>query len=131
MNFILYIKIVEQQEFVFENPLAVLQSEGVNADFLDLDNFSDPALLEHSYRALKEAGKICVVFDIRTEKDSARFLQIATYLADHAQKARVYIIGQDKVLCRLLPASEGFVEYIPAAGEAVAAIRSFIAGEVE
>ena len=103
MNFILYIKCTDQQDFSYSNPFYdTLKEEVKNADFLDLDNFSGNELIDYAIKAITEADKACVVFDFLSGNDSKRFLQLATYLADHPQKKYVFVNGNDNLISKLL-----------------------------
>lgn len=103
MNFILYIKCIDQQDFNYSNPFYdALKKEIKNADFLDLDNFSGTELIDYALKAMTEATKSCVVFDFLSGNDSKRFLSLATSIADHPKHKYVFINGTDPFLTKLL-----------------------------
>jgi hypothetical protein len=109
MNFILYIKCTEQQDFSYSNPFYdTLKEEIKNSDFLDLDNFSGNELIEFAIKAIREADKSCIVFDFLSGNDSKRFLSLATYIADHPQKKNIFINGTDTLISKLLFPQENF-----------------------
>jgi hypothetical protein len=109
MNFILYIKCTDQQDFSYSNPFyETLKGKIKNADFLDLDNFSEAELIDYALKAITEADKSCIVFDFQSGNDNKRFLPLATFLADHPKKKYVFLNGSDPFLNKLLFPQENF-----------------------
>jgi hypothetical protein len=109
MNFILYIKCKEQEDFSYSNSFFTsLKEEIKNADFLDLDNFSGSELIDYAVKAITEADKSCIVFDFLSNSDSKSFLPLATTLADNPQNKYIFIQGTDSIVSRLLFPQENF-----------------------
>ncbi len=109
MNFILYIKCTEKQEFSYSNPFFDgLKKEIPNADFLDLDNFSGQELIELTETALQKASKSVVFFEFMDGNSATKFLKLATFLADNPQGKLVFINGIETPIGKLLFPMEGF-----------------------
>jgi hypothetical protein len=108
MNFILHIKCTEQQEFNYSNPFLDQLKKEIEADFLDLDNFSEAYLIDQAGKALEIADKCAVFFDLGPGSDTKAFLKIATWLADHPEKSIVFVNGKEERISKLLFAQDGF-----------------------
>ncbi len=127
MNFILYIKCTEEQDFSYSNPFyELLEKEIPHADFLDLDNFSGQDLIDMAEKAIKSATKTCVLFNIRSTNSSKRFLKMATELADNPQSKMVFVNGKDEIISKILPVGERFCYHDLSLEEQVSLIRGFI-----
>jgi hypothetical protein len=126
MNFILYIKCTDLQDFNYSNPFYDrLKAEIPSSDILDMDNFSGQELIDASLKALKEAGKCSVVFDLQSENTSGRFLSLATYIADHPEKIRVFVNGTDKIVSKIIFPRENFSYHNLPKEELVNIIKEF------
>ncbi len=126
MNFILHIKCTEQQEFNYSNPILDTLKKEIKADFFDLDNFSDSYLIEQALVALGKAEKNCVLIELLPESNTKPFLKIATWLADHPEKNRVFVNGKDEWISKLLFPSEGFSYHNKTAKEQLECIEKFL-----
>lgn len=127
MNFILYVKRTEQEEFIYSNSfLQKLRQEISFADFLDLDNFSENELIEQACKAVELAEKCCVIFQLEKGADSKKFIRLATYLADHPEQKLVLVNGKDELISKLLFPQEHFVLYDLLEEEKIKNIRRFL-----
>lgn len=109
MNFILYIKCSEIEDFSYSNSfLELLKKEISDADFLDLDNFSGQELITKAIEGVKKAQKTFIVFDITSPNATQKFIGLATFLADHPNNKNVFINGKDELISKILFPSENF-----------------------
>lgn len=127
VNFILYIKCTKEQDFNYNNPLTQrLKKEIASADHLDLDNFSEPYLIDQACKAMETCERVCVVFNLAPESNTKPFLRLATWLADHPEKSLVFVNGKDELISKLLFAQEGFCYYDLEEKKSVEMIRKFL-----
>lgn len=127
MNFILYIKCTEQEDFSYSNSfLETLRSEIPAADFLDLDNFSEHELIERACKAVELAEKSCLIFQLEKGADAKKFIRLATYLADYPERKLVLVNGKDGVISKLLFPSENSVLHNLPEEEQLILIKKFL-----
>ncbi len=127
MNFILYVKCIEKEDFGYHNPFyEVLRKEIPNSDFLDLDNFSGRDLINMAETAIQKADKTCIIFDLHTENGSNNFLKLTTYLADNPKDKMVFINGKDGFISKLLPVTIGFSYHELSQEDQLRRIKEFI-----
>ena len=109
MNFILYIKSTEEQDFNYSNPFYdLLKKEIPNTDFFDLDNFSGQDLIDMAAKAIKAADKSSIIFDLEPKSTTNKFLGLATQLADEPERKKVFINGTDSIISKMLFPLENF-----------------------
>ena len=126
MNFILYIKCTEEQDFTYLNPFYdTLKKEIPNTDFLDLDNFSGQDLISMALAAIKTAEKSVILLDILNQNSTSKFIELATYLADHPTKKKVFINGSDEIISKILFPMENFSYHNLAEAEKLLLIKKF------
>jgi len=127
MNFILYIQCTAQQNFRYTNSLAdAIKSKNLKTDFLDLDNFSEPMLIDQACEAVRSADKSCVFFSIEPAADTKPFIKLATLLADHPEKSLILINGSDERISRLLFSQEGFSYHNLSEKEQIQRLQEFL-----
>ncbi len=127
MNFILYIKCTEEQDFTYLNPFYdTLKKEISNADFLDLDNFSGQDLISMALTAIKTAEKSVILVDILNQNSTSKFIELATYLADHPTKKKVFVNGSDEIISKILFPMENFSYHNLSEVEQLLLIKKFI-----
>jgi hypothetical protein len=103
MNFILYIKCTEKQDFSYANPfLETIDVKKIAADFLDIDNFSSTELVESALKALEKSDKCAVIIDIQTNTELPNLYKIIYYLIDHSEKCLVFLQGKHLNLEKIL-----------------------------
>lgn len=103
MNFILYIKCTEKQDFTYVNPfLEAIEVKKIAADFLDIDNFSSTELIESALKALDKSDKCAVIIDIQTNTKLSNLYKIAYYLVDHPEKCLIFLQGKHLYLEKIL-----------------------------
>ena len=103
MNFILYIKYTEEQDFQYHNAfLETIDIKKIPADFLDLDNFSAPDLFESALKALQQSDKCCVIIDVHANKELSAFYKIIYYMIDNPGKCLVFLNGDHPNLEKIL-----------------------------
>ena len=103
MNFILYIKCTEEQDFSYANPfLETIDVKKIAADFLDIDNFSSTELVESALKALEKSDKCAVIIDTKTNTELSNLYKIVYYLVDHPEKCLVFLQGKHLNLEKIL-----------------------------
>ena len=127
MNFILYIKCSEIQDFSYSNPFfEKLKMELPNSEFLDLDIFSGQELITMAIEGVRKAHKTFVLFDIISPNSTQKFIELVTYLADYPENKNVFINGNDQLISKILFPSTNFCYHNESNKDIVAIINEKI-----
>lgn len=106
----IYIQIADTHNVEFSIPLLnKLKETYPTVTFFDLDNHSEPIMIDHAVRLIKECDHVVVVFDKRSGTPQ-KTLKIIEAIISNKKKCHSILIGQDALLQKMLKVAGEFHE---------------------
>jgi hypothetical protein len=104
MNLLLYIQITEHAEEVkFFNPIiSKLKEVNRNTIFYDIDNHSEPLIINYAIKLLTESEKKIIFFDTEKDGNFSKLLSLMTNLLDNSEGIEIFIRGNNTKLEKMI-----------------------------